>query len=64
MLFVYRSDKGNGDIYYSELNNNGKWSILKEFPVINSQYRETHASLSPDGKTLYFTSDRPVDMVD
>ncbi|HQD35445.1 MAG TPA: OmpA family protein, partial [Bacteroidales bacterium] len=55
----YRSDKGNGDIYYSELNNNGKWSILKEFPVINSQYRETHASLSPDGKTLYFTSDRP-----
>lgn len=59
MLFVYRSDKGNGDIYYSELNNNGKWSILKEFPTINSQYRETHACLSPDGKTLYFTSDRP-----
>ncbi len=59
MLFVYRSDKGNGDIYYSELNNNGGWSILKEFPIINSPYRETHASLSPDGKTLYFTSNRP-----
>lgn len=59
MLFVYGSAKGNGDIYYSELNNNGGWSILKEFPVINSPYRETHASLSPDGKTLYFTSNRP-----
>lgn len=59
MLFVYRSDKGNGDIYYSEINNNGEWSILQEFPVINSPYRETHASLSPDGKTLYFTSNRP-----
>ena len=59
MLFVYRSDKGNGDIYYSEINNDGEWSILQEFPVINSPYRETHASLSPDGKTLYFTSNRP-----
>jgi outer membrane protein OmpA-like peptidoglycan-associated protein/Tol biopolymer transport system component len=59
MLFVYRGDKGNGDIHYSELYENGNWSALKEFPVINSPYRETHATMSPDGKTIYFTSNRP-----
>ena len=26
---------------------------------ITSKFNETHAALSPDGKTLYFTSDRP-----
>lgn len=59
ILFIYGSAIGYGDIYYSELNQKGEWSFMKEFPVINSQYRETHASLSPDGKTLYFTSNRP-----
>jgi len=59
ILFIYGSAIGYGDIYYSELNQKGEWSFMKEFPVINSPYRETHASLSPDGKTLYFTSNRP-----
>jgi tetratricopeptide (TPR) repeat protein len=26
---------------------------------INSKFNDTHAAISPDGKTLYFTSDRP-----
>ncbi|MDY0160135.1 MAG: OmpA family protein [Bacteroidales bacterium] len=30
-------------------------------PEINSKYRETHAALSPDGKSLYFVSDREAD---
>lgn len=58
MLLVYRDDKGDGNIYYSEFID-GKWSALERFPTINSQYWETHARLSPDMKTIYFVSDRP-----
>ena len=58
-LFIYRDDKGDGNIYMS-LFVNGDWTKPEKMPEpINSQYWETHASLAPDGKTLYFTSDRP-----
>lgn len=58
-LFIYRSnDKDPGDIYHSELEG-GEWSEpVKMDKPINSKNYETHASLSPDGKTIYFTSDR------
>ena len=59
ILFIYEGAIRYGDIYYSELNQQNEWSFPIEFPVINSPYRETHASLSFDGRTLYFTSDRP-----
>ena len=49
----------NGDIY-STHTENGKWSPIEKLNNnINTQYNETHASLSKDGKTLYFTSNRP-----
>ncbi len=58
-LFIYRDDNGDGNIYQSNLGDNGEWS----FPVsldsnINQKSYETHAHLSPDGKSLYFVSDR------
>lgn len=57
-LFLYKSENSTGDIYYSKLNGT-KWSTpLKLGKNINSTKRETHASLSADGKYLYFTSDR------
>ncbi len=59
-LFIYKSnDEDPGDIYYSKLDKNGNWSdpIRLDKPI-NSKYTETHASLSPDGQHLYFTSDR------
>jgi len=58
-LFIYKSsDADNGDIYISKFKN-GQWSTPKRMDApINSKYRETHASLSPDGKTIFFTSDR------
>jgi outer membrane protein OmpA-like peptidoglycan-associated protein len=57
-LFIYKDDD-DGSIYYSEYHN-GQWGKpVKLGPNINTKYRETHASLSYDGKTLYFTSDRP-----
>src|SRR5699024_9789788 len=38
---------------------NGKWAKIEKLPFNSSEYSVTHPSLSPDGKTLYFTSDMP-----
>lgn len=47
-----------GEIFSSEFLN-GQWSEMRKLNNhINTRFNETHASLSPDGKTLYFTSDR------
>lgn len=58
-LFLY-SEEGSGDIYTSTRQGN-EWS--KPEPLnrnINTAlYWETSASLSPDGKRLYFASNRP-----
>ena len=57
-IFVYRSDEFNGNIYSSKLIN-GKWSKLEKLnDNINTKFWESHASLSPDGQYLYFTSNR------
>lgn len=37
----------------------GKWSEGKSVPFNSSEYSVGQASLSPDGKTMYFTSDMP-----
>lgn len=59
-LLLYRDDEnGNGDIWESELNGTA-WSEPVKLPdPINSKYQETSASLSPDGRTIYFVSNRP-----
>ncbi len=58
-LFIYKDDKGVGNIHISKFEN-GDWSKPEKLPEpINSQNWETHASLAPDGKTLFFVSDRP-----
>lgn len=57
-ILVYRSDNFDGNIYSSKKVND-KWQPLEKLgPLINTKYWESHASLSPDGKTLYFTSNR------
>jgi outer membrane protein OmpA-like peptidoglycan-associated protein len=50
---------GKCDIYLS-VNENGVWSAPKNlgFPV-NSAYSEKHPGISPDGRKLFFASDRP-----
>lgn len=58
-LFLYY-ETGKGDIYTATLQN-GEWTVpvaLNKF-VNNPQYRETSACVSPDGKKLYFASNRP-----
>lgn len=61
-LFIYRSNQGSelaGDIYVSDLKGN-EWSEPKKMPSpINSDNWEPSASITPDEKTIYFTSNRP-----
>ncbi len=58
-MLIYKNDVGNGDLFFSKLENN-TWSIPVSFgsSINGSKTCESHASLSPDGKTLYFSSER------
>lgn len=56
-LFVYKDENG-GDIYYSKLDGD-TWSSLSPLGSnINSPNWESHATISVDGNTIYFASDR------
>lgn len=63
-IFLYKNNihgaSRGGDIYISKRTMNDKWgkpvSVGKN---INTSYYEDGACLSPDGNTLYFTSERP-----
>jgi outer membrane protein OmpA-like peptidoglycan-associated protein/Tol biopolymer transport system component len=58
-LFIYKSTTHDqGDIYYS--NFDGKnWSVPEKLnESVNTTGRESHASISADGNSLYFTSNR------
>ena len=48
----------NEDLFESHFEN-GAWTKPEPMKAINSEYRETHASYSPDGNTLFFTTDNP-----
>ncbi len=49
-----------GDIYIAEKDDKGEWQRKKKLEKpINSPYNEEYATFSPDGKKLYFTSNRP-----
>ncbi len=51
---------GRCDIYFSEKLPNGKWTTPKNVgPEINTTHRETQPSISANGRTLYFVSQRP-----
>jgi hypothetical protein len=57
-LYLYKNDNFDGNIYVTRLVN-GKWSpITKLNKNINTKYYESHASISSDGKRLFFTSNR------
>jgi tetratricopeptide (TPR) repeat protein len=56
-LLIYK-DEDDGSIYLSKFIN-GNWSVPEKMPKpINTRHRETHASLTEDGTTMFFTSDR------
>ncbi len=53
-----KDPKKQGDIYESDFVD-GKWTDPTPVKGINSTWRETHASMSADGKTIYFTTNNP-----
>jgi hypothetical protein len=58
LLFLYKVDNFDGNIYSSELVN-GEWTPIKKLNKnVNTKFYESHASISADGKKLYFTSNR------
>ena len=65
MYFSRNSDNGKNSkeivdlkIYSAELLN-GKWENVIELPFNHSEYTSCHPTLSADGNTLYFASNRP-----
>lgn len=57
-IFLFKNDRGTGNLYTSE-KKNGKWGKAQKMPKpINTRSWETFASISPDGKTLFFSSNR------
>ena len=57
-LYLVSVDPENADIYVSSIVGN-KWQQAVKLPKpINSKGNETHATITKDGKVLYFVSDR------
>jgi len=57
-LFLYKNDNFDGNIYSSSFSN-GAWTPIKKLNKnINTKFYESHASISADGKKLYFSSNR------
>ncbi len=58
-LYLVTDDPEGNDIFVSYLEGN-KWAKAKKLHrrISHRKSNETHASLSPDGNTLYFTSNR------
>jgi hypothetical protein len=57
-LFLYKTDNYDGALY-SSMYVNGAWTAIKKLNKnINTKFYESHASISSDGKKLFFTSNR------
>jgi len=56
-MIIYRNDDFIGNLYMSRYAD-GKWTAMEALSDINTKYWESHGSLSRDGNTLYFTSNR------
>ena len=59
MLVMFMDDGGDGNLYYS-MRNDTTWTKIKSVgKYVNSIYWEAHGFITPDGKTMYFSSNRP-----
>jgi hypothetical protein len=58
-IFIYRDMlDDHGDLYWSFKTRDGYSKPKKLKGMVNTYSTEDHCTLSPDGRTLYFTSDR------
>jgi outer membrane protein OmpA-like peptidoglycan-associated protein len=59
LLIIYMDEGGDGNLFYSQ-RKDSTWSKIRSLgKEINSIYWEAHGFITPDGKTLYFSSNRP-----
>lgn len=58
LLFFATLRKGSrdNDIYYSEKQANGSWSVAKPFDIVNTAAKDKSPFFHQDGETLYFVS--------
>ncbi|MBP6810765.1 MAG: PD40 domain-containing protein [Saprospiraceae bacterium] len=56
-----RSEEGlvKLNIFSAQRNAEGGWSNVTRLPFNSAEYNSSHPSISPDGKRLYFASNRP-----
>jgi len=57
-LYLYSNFDFVGNIYSSEFNEGAWGPVTKLNDNINTKYWESHATVSPDGKRLFFSSNR------
>ncbi len=58
-LVIYLEEGGNGNLYYSQ-RKDSTWTRIKSFPKpVNSIYWQSSGFITPDGKSIYFSSNRP-----
>jgi outer membrane protein OmpA-like peptidoglycan-associated protein/tetratricopeptide (TPR) repeat protein len=58
-LIVYMDDGADGNLYVS-YRKGSQWTKMKKLNKnINTKYWEAHGFITPDGKQLYFSSNRP-----
>jgi hypothetical protein len=59
-LYIYRAgDDYDGNIFMTRRQDNDRWTnLIKLNDNINTKYWESHATISHNGKRLYFTSNR------
>jgi len=59
MIIIYMDDGGDGNLYFS-LRKDSTWTKIKSIgKPVNTIYWQSHGFITPDGKTLYFSSNKP-----
>jgi hypothetical protein len=59
ILLLYKTDDQDGNLYQSKRKDDDTWGKIEKLNKnINTKYYESHACLSSDGNTMYFTSNR------
>lgn len=59
LMIIYMDDGGDGNLYYTE-RRDSTWSKIKSVgKPINTIYWQSHGFITPDGKGMYFASNKP-----
>lgn len=59
LLIIYMDDGGDGNLYYSQRKDSTWTKIRSVGRPINTIYWQSHGFITPDGKTMYFASNKP-----